>query len=58
MWWKARFGIEVWRGIAIRHAPKHPNVDHVRDILENLKIDLGDGVAGWFAVWKRGLYSE
>ena len=35
-----------------------PDVDHVRDILENLQISLDDRLAGWYAIWKRGMYPD
>lgn len=35
-----------------------PNVAHAKDILEELNIDLGDSVAGWYAIWKRGIYTR
>lgn len=35
-----------------------PDISHAKDILENLNIDLGDNVAGWYAIWKRGIYAQ
>ena len=35
-----------------------PDVDHARDILDELNIDLGDSIAGWYAIWKRDIYSR